>query len=90
MTSAHNFQSRIFLLVTLVTLSLFSFEALHAQETAPLPDYVIEEFGNPPAVPEGPLSAALQSADRGLRQQHEAHKLAGTTDCRLGRNRRRQ
>ena len=62
MASARNFQSRIFLLVTLVTLSLFSFEALHAQETAPLPDYVIEEFGNPPAVPEGPLSAALQSA----------------------------
>jgi hypothetical protein len=62
MASARNFQSRIFLLVTLVTLSLFSFEALHAQEKAPLPGYVIEEFGNPPAVPEGPLSPALQSA----------------------------
>ncbi|MBT6403650.1 MAG: DUF3179 domain-containing protein [Rhodospirillaceae bacterium] len=62
MASAHNAQSLVFLIVTLVTLSLFSLEALQAQEKAPLPDYVIEEFGNPPAVPEGALSDELQSA----------------------------
>ena len=35
---------------------------LRAQEKAPLPDYVIAQFGEPPAVPSGPLSAELQSA----------------------------
>ena len=34
--------------------------ALHANE--PLPDYVIAEFGTPPAVPEGPLPDALRRA----------------------------
>jgi len=28
----------------------------------PLPDYVIEQYGNPPAVPEGPLSEKLRDA----------------------------
>ncbi|MEE8264700.1 MAG: DUF3179 domain-containing (seleno)protein [Gammaproteobacteria bacterium] len=46
----------------MVTLSLFWFDALRAQESAPLPDYVIKQFGKPPAVPEGPLTEALQSA----------------------------
>ena len=32
---------------------LFSFGSLRAQTAAPLPDYVIEKFGKPPAVPEG-------------------------------------
>lgn len=62
MAQAVNAQSHVFLLALLVTLSLFGFDALRAQEAAPLPDYVIEEFGEPPAVPEGPLSEALQSA----------------------------
>jgi hypothetical protein len=35
---------------------------LEAQEREPLPDYVIEEFGRPPAVPDGPLPEALQRA----------------------------
>ena len=34
---------------------------LHAQSD-PLPDYVIEEFGAPPAWPDGPLSEELQAA----------------------------
>ncbi len=55
-------QSRIFIIASLVTLSLFWFDALRAQESAPLPDYVIKQFGKPPAVPEGPLTEALQSA----------------------------
>jgi hypothetical protein len=36
--------------------------ASHAQEATPLPDYVIEEFGQPPAIPDGPLSPDLQRA----------------------------
>jgi len=62
MALAINFQSRIFLLASFVTLSLFSFQALQAQEAAPLPAYVVEQFGEPPAVPQGPLSEALQAA----------------------------
>ena len=62
MASAISSQSRIFLIMLLVTLSLFWFDALRSQEVAPLPDYVIKDFGKPPAVPEGPLSEELQSA----------------------------
>ena len=62
MASASNFQYRIFFIASLVTLSLFWCDALRAQEKVSLPDYVIKEFGKPPAVPEGPLSKELQSA----------------------------
>jgi hypothetical protein len=62
MASAMSSQSRILFVASLITLTLFWFDALRAQEAAPLPDYVIEQFGNPPAVPEGPLSEELQSA----------------------------
>ncbi len=33
-----------------------------AEETPPLPDYVIAQFGTPPAVPPGPLSDTLETA----------------------------
>lgn len=62
MASAISTQSRIFLIASLVTLSLFWFDALRAQEAEPLPNYVIEQFGIPPAVPKGPLSKELLSA----------------------------
>lgn len=35
-----------------------------AQGADPLPDYVTEQFGHPPAIPSGPLSPALQEAVR--------------------------
>ncbi|NRB20219.1 MAG: DUF3179 domain-containing protein [Rhodobacteraceae bacterium] len=60
MASAIGSQSRIILVASLVTLSLFWFDTLRAEE--PLPDYVIEQYGKPPSVPEGLLSDALQSA----------------------------
>jgi hypothetical protein len=62
MTLAISSQSRIFLIASLVTLSLFWFDALRAQEATPLPDYVTEQFGKPPAIPKGPLTEELQSA----------------------------
>lgn len=62
MASVQSSRSRILLFASLMTFSLIGVNALQAQEREPLPDYVIEEFGNPPAVPEGPLSEALQSA----------------------------
>ena len=62
MVSAISSQSRIFLLGMLVTLSLVWSDALRAQDAASLPDYVIEKFGTPPPIPEGPLSEELQAA----------------------------
>ncbi len=62
MALAISAQSRIFLIASLMILSLFWFDALPAQEAEPLPDYVIQQFGKPPAVPEGPLPEALQAA----------------------------
>lgn len=64
MALAISSQSRFFLVLiaSLVTLSLFWFDAPRAQAATPLPAYVIERFGNPPAVPDGPLSEELASA----------------------------
>ncbi len=62
MASAISPKSHILLIASLVALSLFCVGALRAQEAKPLPDYVIKEFGKPPAVPKGPLSKELQSA----------------------------
>ena len=49
-------------LASVVMLSLLWPGASHAQQAAPLPEYVLEQFGNPPAIPQGPLSKAVQSA----------------------------
>jgi hypothetical protein len=49
-------------LATLVVWSPVASSDLSAQGAAELPDYVIEEFGRPPAVPDGPLPEALQRA----------------------------
>ncbi|WP_206057221.1 DUF3179 domain-containing (seleno)protein [Nitratireductor sp. XY-223] len=62
MASAIGYRSRILLVAAFAVLSLLWSEFSQAQEKAPLPDYVIEKFGTPPAIPEGPLSEALQSA----------------------------
>ena len=62
MASAFSTQSRAILIASSVALSLFSSGALQAQEPASLPKYVIEEFGTPPAIPQGSLSKELQSA----------------------------
>ncbi len=62
MAPAISSQSRIFLIASLVTLFLFRFDAVQAEEAASLPDYVIEQFGTPPEIPEGPLSEAVQAA----------------------------
>ena len=62
MASAISSQSRIFLLGMLVTLSFAWSDALRAENAASLPDYVIEKFGTPPPIPEGPLSEELQAA----------------------------
>jgi hypothetical protein len=49
------------LLLALAFLGAVSFQA---QSAEPLPDYVIEEFGTPPDVPDGDLSPAMKFAAR--------------------------
>ena len=62
MISALGSHFRIISIAMFVTLSLIWTNALLAQDAAPLPDYVLEEFGERPAVPDGPLSEELQAA----------------------------
>ena len=91
MASAISSKLRTLFIASLATLSLFSFDALRAQEAAPLPDYVIKEFGKPPAVPEGPLSKELQSAVKVVFiDSVTAIVLGERADDRSGRNRRGQ
>ena len=47
-----------------LALLLISATASRALSPDPLPDYVIEEFGQPPSVPDAPLSPAIQFALR--------------------------
>ncbi len=62
MASALGSRSRNLLVASLVALSLFWPDALRAQEAAALPSHVIEEYGEPPVVPQGPLPEALRTA----------------------------
>lgn len=62
MASARHTQSRILVMASLVMLCLLWPDALRAQNASSLPAYVIERFGEPPAVPDGPVSQELQSA----------------------------
>ncbi|MEM8848597.1 MAG: DUF3179 domain-containing protein [Pseudomonadota bacterium] len=55
-------RSRNLLTAALASLSLVWPHALSAQATAPLPAYVIAAFGEPPAIPGGPLSDTLRNA----------------------------
>ncbi|WP_350335032.1 DUF3179 domain-containing (seleno)protein [Coralliovum pocilloporae] len=62
MALAKNFQFRSILFVVLAIVSFVWLGAVRPHAAAPLPDYVIEKFGTPPTIPEGPLSDSLQAA----------------------------
>lgn len=67
MVSALSSYFRNFMLAPLVLASLFLLDAmrpdvLYAKEASTVPDYVIKEFGKPPAIPKGSLSKDVQSA----------------------------
>ena len=62
MLSASRTASPNWFLAPLVALSLFWSDGLSAQTKGTLPDYVVKEFGQPPAVPDGAHSAALRAA----------------------------
>ncbi|MFK7764592.1 MAG: DUF3179 domain-containing (seleno)protein [Roseobacter sp.] len=63
--------------VLLLVLSLFSVGAAQAEETASLPDYVIEEFGTPPSTPAGSLSDGLRAAVRVVFVESLSHSVWG-------------
>ena len=50
------------LILSLAMASLIFAYGAKAQEASALPDYVIKQFGKPPAIPKGPLSKDLQAA----------------------------
>ncbi|WP_421709700.1 DUF3179 domain-containing (seleno)protein [Algihabitans sp.] len=54
--------ARICLVGVLVIFASFWTDALRAQQTTALSDHVIETFGTPPPIPEGPLSEELETA----------------------------
>lgn len=62
MTTKIGSNDRRILATVLGAVCLFWGMALQAQATKPLPSYVIEEFGKPPPIPTGPLSASLKSS----------------------------
>ena len=62
MVLASHLQSKRLWAAVMAVLCLFLADASRAGDAAPLPDYVIEQFGKPPAVPEGPMAEALASA----------------------------
>ncbi|MCV0423954.1 MAG: DUF3179 domain-containing protein [Roseibium sp.] len=95
MASAFGFPPRIFLVVPMVALSLFWSDFSRGQDTAPLPEYVVAQFGEPPEVPQGPLSSDVWSAIKvafvdsatqsawGKDQNLALDKIAGSKDPRL-------
>ena len=62
MKTATGFHPSGILIASAVALSLSWASVANAQETTPLPEYVIEVFGTPPEIPEGPLSTDLRAA----------------------------
>ena len=95
MVSEIRSQSRVLLVASVAALALLWSGAGQAQERAALSDYAIEQFGEPPAIPDGPLAdevraavdvtfveSVRQSAWRG--EQAEALAvIAGSEDPRL-------
>ncbi|MEM6888108.1 MAG: DUF3179 domain-containing (seleno)protein [Pseudomonadota bacterium] len=64
MASICNTYGRNLVAVLIVLLSIIYSGLLHAQTAQSLPGYVVEEFGQPPAVPDGPLTPEMRFALR--------------------------
>jgi hypothetical protein len=62
MIQAVHSRSCIFLLAALTMLFAVWGATVRAEQPKALPGYVIEQFGTPPAIPEGPLSDELKAA----------------------------
>ena len=95
MASAIGSPYRIFLVAPLIALFLFWSGVSHGQTATPLPGYVTKQFGNPPTIPQGPLSEDVRSAIRvafvdsatqsawGKEQNVALNAIAGSKDPRL-------
>lgn len=57
-----SFSPRAALTATVLSFAIATSGGVHAQSANPLPDYVIEQFGQPPAIPNTPLSDQLLAA----------------------------
>ena len=64
MVVATNSITRTLITTMCLTLLFALSTASRGFSAGPLPDYVIEEFGEPPAVPDAPMSPAMQFALR--------------------------
>jgi hypothetical protein len=62
MKSSHRAVAHILIAALIPLLALVGGGLAQAQERAALPDYVIEKFGTPPLIPDGPLSDDLKRA----------------------------
>jgi len=62
MTLAIRYKFITTLFLSMVMATLFWMNSVKAQQALPLPANVIEQFGKPPAIPEGPLSKNLKAA----------------------------
>lgn len=62
MKSSHRAVVQILIAALIPLLALVGSGLAQAQERSALPDYVIEKFGTPPAIPDGPLSDDLKRA----------------------------
>ncbi len=62
MTSAHNFKLRNLLIAPMLAVAVLLSGGDTAQAATQLPNYVIEQYGKPPAIPKGRLSGDLRSA----------------------------
>ena len=83
------------LMAFMALLCLLPAGAAKAQQASALPDHVIERFGQPPAIPDGPLSQELRDAVRvvfmdstaqsnwGPEQQSSLQVIASSADPRL-------
>ncbi|MEM7068237.1 MAG: DUF3179 domain-containing (seleno)protein [Pseudomonadota bacterium] len=56
------FRFKLFILVSLITVSIFRFDIAQAQNSSSVSEYAIDQFGIPPTVPDGPLSEELTRA----------------------------
>lgn len=64
MASTMSTHFRFLLAAILLIFSLIWFSKAQAEDVTPLPDYVIKQYGTPPAIPKGPLPDAMQFAVR--------------------------
>jgi len=62
MLSATSSKSRIFLAASLMTLSVAWSDGATADQNPPLPAYVVEQFGTPPAIPDSAFTDEVKTA----------------------------